>query len=167
VIVYPTETIYGLGCDPFNEQAVNKLLKIKQRNIDKGLILIASKFTQLKPLLGKLSETEIERLTTIHDRPITWVTNKSNQTPSWVSGDHQSIAVRLTTHPVVKALCDALQQPVVSTSANLSGQTNICSASEAQLQFGGLIDVIIDGGDLYRRKASEIRLLASGEVIRA
>ena len=124
VIAYPTEAVWGLGCDPRNEEAVLRLLAIKQRAVEKGLILIASHLDQLRPFL-ELASVPTDRLAAVlatWPGPHTWVMPASSDAPRWITGAHDGIAVRISAHPTVIELCNAFGGAVVSTSANLSGQ---------------------------------------------
>ena len=117
VLAYPTEAVYGLGCDPLNENAVMNLLDIKQRPIEKGLILIASSLEQLRPYLV-LEQTIIDRITPTWPGPVTWVIPVQRWVPKWLTGEHQSLAVRVTNHPIARDLCAQFGSPLISTSAN-------------------------------------------------
>lgn len=119
IIAYPTEAVYGLGCDPLNEIAVNNLLAIKKRSIEKGLILIASALTQLEPYL-QLNPNIITRIMATWPGPVTWIIPAQSWVPMWLTGQHSSLAVRVTAHPVAKLLCEKNGMPLVSTSANTS-----------------------------------------------
>lgn len=117
VIAYPTEAVYGLGCDPLNEDAVMNLLEIKQRPMEKGLILIASSLEQLRPYLV-LDQAITERITPTWPGPVTWVIPAQPWVPKWLTGTHNSLAVRVTDHPIARDLCAQFGSPLVSTSAN-------------------------------------------------
>jgi L-threonylcarbamoyladenylate synthase len=124
VIAYPTEAVWGLGCDPRNEQAVLRLLAIKQREVDKGLILIASHLDQLRPFLN-LAAVPAKNLAEVFASwpgPHTWVMPASTAAPRWITGAHDGIAVRISAHPLVIELCNAYGGTLVSTSANRAGQ---------------------------------------------
>ena len=124
VIAYPTEAVWGLGCDPRNEQAVLRLLAIKQREVEKGLILIASHLDQLRPFLN-LAAVPAENLAAVlasWPGPHPWVLPASAVAPSWITGAHDGIAVRISAHPLVIELCNAYGGALVSTSANRAGQ---------------------------------------------
>ena len=124
VIAYPTEAVWGLGCDPRDEQAVLRLLAIKQREVEKGLILIASHLEQLRPYLN-LTAVPAENLAAVlasWPGPHTWVMPASDAAPRWITGAHDSIAVRISEHPLVIELCNAYGGALVSTSANRAGQ---------------------------------------------
>ncbi|MCK4840290.1 MAG: threonylcarbamoyl-AMP synthase [Methylococcales bacterium] len=119
VIAYPTEAVYGLGCDPLNEEAVLNLLALKKRDIDKGLILIASSLSQLEPYL-QLNEQIKLKVQATWPGPVTWIIPAQTWVPQWLTGQHSSLAVRVTAHPVARLLCETLGGPLVSTSANTS-----------------------------------------------
>lgn len=119
VIAYPTEAVYGLGCDPLNESAVLNLLNLKNRPVEKGLILIASSLSQLKPYL-QLNSNIISKITSTWPGPVTWIIPSQPWVPTWLTGKHNSLAVRVSAHPTVKLLCEQYGRPIVSTSANIS-----------------------------------------------
>ena len=124
VIAYPTEGVWGLGCDPRDEAAVLRLLAIKQRTVDKGLIVIASHLEQLRPFLD-LAAVPTDHLAGVlasWPGPHTWVMPASADAPRWITGSHDGIAVRISAHPIVVELCNAFDGALVSTSANLSGK---------------------------------------------
>lgn len=124
VIAYPTEAVWGVGCDPFDETAVRRLLAIKERPVEKGLILIAADLEQLRACLD-LDALPTDRLAEVlasWPGPHTWVMPANAGVPRWLTGEHDGIAVRVTAHPTVIALCRGFGGPLVSTSANLSGQ---------------------------------------------
>lgn len=164
VFAYPTEAVYGLGCDPQNKTAVMRLLEIKQRPINKGLILIASDFSQvasyLKPICDKQKPFTLPSDTT-------YIYPADSNAPMWLTGDFDSLAVRITQHPLVRELCTLLDSALVSTSANLTGEEPAKTAEQVATGLDGLIKVILDGdlGDLD--KPTQIRDSISGQIIRA
>lgn len=130
VIAYPTEGVYGLGCDPFNQRAFEKLLDLKQRPLEKGVILIAANVQQVKSLAEIFYQPWTQSVLNAWEsalRPTTWILPATSVVPEWVTGGRDTVAIRVTHHPQVKALCEALDMPLVSTSANLSGQPPIKS----------------------------------------
>jgi L-threonylcarbamoyladenylate synthase len=149
IIAYPTEAVYGLGCDPYNEQAVLRLFTLKERNPDKGIILIAANWTQITPLIEPLTQQQYEMINKTWPGPMTWVFPASTLAPTWIIGKHNTIALRITAHPIANNLCERFKNPIVSTSANLSGQTPAKSALEVQSSFSE-VDFILEGplGDL-------------------
>jgi L-threonylcarbamoyladenylate synthase len=167
VIAYPTETVYGLGCDPFNGPAVLRLLKLKQRDIDQGVILIASEFAQLEPLLCPLSSAAWKRVTGNTARPVTWVLPCPVEIPVWLRGAHTSLAVRITRHPIARALCDRWGVPLVSTSANLHGRRPATAPHQVRRAFSGQLDYLLHGPVGANGRPSQIRDGLTGEILRS
>ncbi|WP_437611121.1 L-threonylcarbamoyladenylate synthase type 1 TsaC [Erwinia sp. V71] len=167
VIAYPTEAVFGLGCDPDSESAVLQLLALKQRPVEKGLILIAADYQQLQPYLADetLSAEQRERMFSRWPGPVTWVVPASASTPRWLTGRFDSIAVRVSDHSGVQQLCRAFGKPLVSTSANLTGEEPCRSVAEVQAQFGIDFPVLV-GETGGRLNPSEIRDAVTGEQIR-
>lgn len=167
VVAYPTEAVFGLGCDPDNQQAVEQLLRLKQRPIEKGLILIAASYQQLLPYIDDNAINEEQRLRMFSHwpGPVTFVVPASTAAPTWITGKFDSIAVRVTDHNTVKDLCNLFGKPLVSTSANLSGLPPAKTPQEVTAQFGRDFPVIEapTGG---RVNPSEIRNVVTGEQIR-
>ncbi|NOQ64238.1 MAG: tRNA threonylcarbamoyladenosine biosynthesis protein RimN [Methyloprofundus sp.] len=131
LLAYPTEAVYGLGCDPLNEVAVLALLALKQRPIEKGLILIAADFSQLLPFIEP-SSAMLQRMMPSWPGPTTWVVPAQAWVPSYLTGKHNSLAVRVSAHPLVHALCTQYGGAIVSTSANISQQNAARSALEVR-----------------------------------
>ncbi|MDG6895178.1 Sua5/YciO/YrdC/YwlC family protein [Volucribacter amazonae] len=138
IIAYPTEAVFGLGCNPYSEVAVQKLLTLKQRPKEKGLILIAPTLELLLPFIDQsaLSEKHWQKLTALSSQPTTWVVPSNSDTPCWLTGQFDSIAIRLCRHPAVVELCRHTHFALTSTSANLSGLPPCKTAEEVRLQFG-------------------------------
>ncbi len=167
IIAYPTEAVFGLGCDPFNPQAVVNLLELKQRSVDKGVILIAADFDQLTPFLGKLNTTMLKKVSRTYAEPTTWLVPKADDLPYWLSGKHDRIAVRITAHPLAAELCRQCHHALVSTSANLSGQPPAKNSLSVQRRLGNQVDKIVHGGTLGFAKPSRIIDAVSNKTIRA
>lgn len=160
VIAYPTEGVWGLGCNPSDEGAVNRVLGLKSRPVSKGLILVASDYRQLDQFVAEvpnLPDTET---------PTTWLINHGGRTPAWVSGGREKVAVRISKHSVVTALCDKVGAPIISTSANPSNRAPAKSAEQVQKYFGNLIDVIVPGALGGASGASQIVDWETKKVIR-
>jgi len=168
VFAYPTDTIWGFGCHPVIASSVYQILDIKQRSPDKGLILLSSSLSYLMPYLDKnLDKQQIDHLQQITSQPTTWLVDADDACPYWLRGGFKTIAVRLTDHPLVSALCDSIKSPLVSTSANRAGKPTIRNAIQARRQFGSELDFIVNGFATGTNQASEIKSLATGERIRA
>ncbi|MCB1776076.1 MAG: Sua5/YciO/YrdC/YwlC family protein [Candidatus Competibacteraceae bacterium] len=166
IVAYPTEAVYGLGCDPRNAWAVRRLLALKRRPLHKGLILIAADFAQLTPFLQPLSSEEQMRLAATWPGPYTWLIPARMGAPDWLRGDHDTLAVRVTAHPLAAALCWACGHALVSTSANFSGHPPARNALAVRRQLGGSIDGLLPGSTDSASKPTEIRDLRSGQLIR-
>lgn len=137
VIAYPTEGVYGFGCDPFNKNAVKKILALKQRKMAKGMILIAANWRQILPLINlkNIKPTILKKIYQSWPGPVTWILPATKLVPKWIKGEHNSVAIRITAHPTAKKICRNFVSPIVSTSANLAGQPPIKTAKELLLQF--------------------------------
>lgn len=165
-MAYPTEAVYGLGCDPLNEASVNRLLALKGRARSKGLILIAAEFSQLEDLLAPLAGSMRDRVLESWPGPVTWILPAAQSAPDWIRGDHETLAVRVTAHPLSAGLCRAASMPIVSTSANQSGREPARSPSEVVEQFGDRIDYLLEGPLGGLKRPTEIRDGRTGEVLR-
>jgi len=167
VIAYPTEAVFGLGCDPDSESAVTTLLALKKRPVAKGLILIAADYAQLLPYIDDdaLSDEQRKRMLAVWPGPVTWVVPAREKTPRWLTGRFDSLAVRVSNHSDVQSLCREFGKPLVSTSANLTGLEPCRTAEEVHQQFGPQFPVLtgMTGG---RQNPSEIRDVVTGELIR-
>lgn len=167
VIAYPTESVWGLGCDPWRPEAVARLWGIKRRDPGKGLILIAGEWAHVAPWLQELDDLQQQLLRASWPGPVTWLVPVLEEFPVWLRGRHDSIALRVSAHPGVKALCHAFGGPLVSTSANHAGEPAARSIFEVRQRFGDDLDYILPGrlGGLAR--PTEIRDLRSRRIIRA
>ena len=145
IIAYPTEGVYGLGCDPFNEIAVKHLCELKQRSIEKGLILISHSWDYIASLTKPVDLTILKKIQATWPGPCTWVFPASTKVPTWIRGLHNSIALRITNHPIARTLCKVYAKPIVSTSANPSNLPAANTIIEVQHYFGSQIDYILEG----------------------
>lgn len=145
VIAYPTEAVFGLGCDPRNVTALQRILDIKAREANKGLILIAANQDQLTPFLKPVLPEWQAQLDAVWPGPVTFVLPAASDVPALLSGQRDTLAVRVSANPTVQQLCNAYGGPIVSTSANLSGHPALCSGTDVKALFNDDIDAIIDG----------------------
>lgn len=169
VIAYPTEAVYGLGCDPDNTSAVEKIIALKQREKAKGLILVAANFEQLKPYLQPLDkdiEDKILASWRITHKPITWLIPASDSVSEYLKGHFDTLAVRVSHHPVVRELCIAFSGAIVSTSANIANQAAARTVDEVKNIFDNKLDVIVDGETDQKASPSEIRDALTDNIIR-
>jgi len=167
LIAYPTEAVWGFGCDPHDRHAVSRLLRLKRRPVDKGLLLVAAGTEQLGALLAPLTERQLRLLQNSWPGPVTWlIPDPAPLFPEWIRGSHASVAVRVSGHPVVQAICRAFGGPLVSTSANHAGSPAIRTLAELRRQFGEAIDHVVPGELGDREQPSEIRDLLTGARVR-
>lgn len=146
-VVFPTETVYGLGAIVFQEQAVKKLFEIKQRPSDNPLIAHIASMDQLEligegidPLVYKLAEA-------FWPGPLAIVVKKRREVPSIVSAGHETIAIRMPMHPVAQKLIELVGAPLVAPSANLSGKPSPTTLRDVLEDLDGKVSYVIDGGD--------------------
>ncbi|WP_132923627.1 Sua5/YciO/YrdC/YwlC family protein [Sodalis ligni] len=167
VVAYPTEAVYGLGCDPDSETAVRALLALKLRPWTKGLILVAAEYRQLLPYIddSALTHPQMERIMSNWPGPVTWVMPARPETSRYLTGQFSTLAVRVSAFEPVRRLCLAFGKPLVSTSANLSGREPARTAAEVRLQFGNDFP-LMDGNVEGRLNPSEIRDALTGTLIR-
>jgi L-threonylcarbamoyladenylate synthase len=135
ILAYPTEAVWGLGCDPFNPSAVDALLALKSRPRSKGLILIAAEFGQIEPMLRLTTTKMREQMLASWPGPVTWIAPAAAGVPVWLCGTHDTLAVRVSDHPLAAALCRAFGGPIVSTSANPTGAPPARSKLQARAYF--------------------------------
>ena len=168
VIAYATEAVFGLGCDPDSEAAVQRLLAIKQRPVEKGLILIAADLTQLQDYidLSQLSNEQLARVQASWPGPFTWIMPARATTPTWLTGQFDTLAVRVTAHPQVQALCRAFGKPLVSTSANLTGEEPARRVAEIGELLASQLAHILPGEVGGQANPSEIKDARTGAIIR-
>jgi len=164
VIAYPTEGVYGLGCLPDDIAAIARILEIKNRDSEKGLILIASAEEQLA---GWVSLPEHIALPAVEvANPVTWLVPPGPLVPLVVRGSNPDVAVRLTGNRIAQSICEAVDSPLVSTSANISGRATARNRFILRRQFNRLVDYIVPGDCGPASGPSEIRNLLTGNVVR-
>lgn len=165
VVAYPTEAVYGLGCDPFNEQAIQKLFHVKQRPVEKGVILIAASVEQVAPYVELMGASWQKEVLATWPGPVTWVLPVKQPMPDWITGGRDTVAIRVSDHPIVQQLCHAYGKPIVSSSANLTGQAPAKSCTEVQQVFGDAL-LCIDGALGQLDKPTQIREARTGNRLR-
>ena len=166
VIAYPTEAVWGLGCDPFNRDAVMRVLQLKKRDPGKGLILIAGSELQVMKLLTSVPSNTRQLISESWPGPVSWLLPAEGLVPNWITGDHQSVAVRVSAHPLVVALCQKFDGPIVSTSANPSGRAPARDSLSVRRYFGRSLDFVLPGQTGGSKNPSTIRDALTGTVIR-
>lgn len=165
IIAYPTESCFGLGCDPRKARAVARLLRLKGRPQRKGLILIADDFRQLAGYLAPVRPDLQARFATWWPGPYTLLLPVARRCPHWLTGGRAKLAVRVTAHRQAARLCHALGMALVSTSANRAGRRSLKTAADCRRAFGRRV-AVIDGEIGRRRRPSTILDPDSGATLR-
>ncbi|WP_446831236.1 L-threonylcarbamoyladenylate synthase [Candidatus Foliamicus sp.] len=166
VIAYPTESVYGLGCLPENERAVERILALKDRQRSLGVILIAAEWEQFDGWANALA-AEPKSRELLRSRGVTWIVSADPKVPDWITGAHATIAIRRSLHPLAAELSRAADSPLVSTSCNPHGQAPARNAKHARDYFGSGVDWILDGQCGPLDGPTEIRNATTGEVLRS
>ncbi|SDM30215.1 translation factor SUA5 [Franzmannia pantelleriensis] len=166
LVAYPTEAVWGLGCDPASGEALTALLRLKQRDPAKGLILVAGDIAQFAPWLDGLPAALHAPLVSSWPGPNTWLVPDNGHSHPLVRGGHDRVALRVSDHPLVRELCDAFGGPLVSTSANPAGEPEARSADQVDAYFGAALYGLVEGELGGRDAPSMIRDLVSGRVLR-
>lgn len=169
VLAYPTEAVFGLGCDPQDLAAFERVCALKERPAGQGVLLIAADFSQVERYiaLDQLPEACLAQAQSSWPGPHTWVFPRSAAVPAWVVGAHDGIAVRVTAHEPSAALCRAFGGAIVSTSANPHGQPPARSVQEVIGYFGDAIDGLLAASLGGGERPTGIRDALTGAIIRA
>lgn len=168
IVAYPTEAVWGLGCDPFDADAVRRLLALKRRPAAKGMIVIAADLAQALPhlLWDDLPEPRRQAILASWPGPNTWLVPCRPHVPEWLRGEHDTLAVRITAHPIAAALCRAFDGPVVSTSANRAGEAPARRLQDLPPELLSQLDGWLDGDTDGLAQPSTIRDARSGAILR-
>ncbi len=163
LVTCPTEGIFGLSCLPDDALALSRLLALKQRDPSKGLILIAAEGAQFADWIdydyAKIPDPSPKQ-------PVTWLVRAAPGVSSLVRGNHATLAVRITTNPIARSLCAAVDSPLVSTSANIAGQPVARNRYVLRRKFARHVDYIVPGDCGPASGPSQIRNLETGEKLR-
>ena len=165
VVAYPTEAVYGLGCDPLDYRAVLRVLEIKGRPVEKGLILLAADAQQLHPWID-VTDAQLARMSEAWPGPVTFLVTPSPLVPDWITGRFDKVAVRVSGHPLARRLAALAGTPIVSTSANRAGQPSLKNRFQVARHFSSQVDFIVTGQCNLAARPSTIVDLESGKVLR-
>lgn len=167
VVAYPTEGCYGLGCDPRNTRALQEVLRLKQRHWRQGLILIGAHWSHVGRWVDSGDQAAITRARETWPGPHTWLLPARSGVSRWVRGEHDTIAVRITAHPLAAALCRRFNSAIVSTSANRHGRRPAVNAVQARALFDERVDLVLQGRLGGLEGPTAIRDARTGETVRA
>ena len=162
IVAYATEYCFGLGCDPFNQNTVLRLLRLKRRPVKKGLIVLAADAEQLSPYLNNIPPL----VTASWPGPYTWLLLPRPGVPGWITGRHEKMAVRVTAHAQALALCHAAGMAIVSTSANRAGESPARTDRDVARRFGKLVDYVLPGHVGNAPAPTPIRDAVTGKLTR-
>ena len=165
VIAYPTESVYGLGCDPDNDSALQKILSIKKRPARKGLIILVSEIAQAQPFIKPLTAEQLQIMNAQQSRATTWLIPRHEEVSPLLCGQFDSLAVRVTSHPIARAICEFTGRALVSTSCNSAGKPEMKRKSQVRNHMGPQLDYIVEGR-CGGQNPSQIIDITSGRVIR-
>ncbi len=165
-VLHPTEAVWGLACDPMDPDAVAALQALKQRPADKGFILVADAFPRLAPLLAPVPEARMRAALASWPGPHTWVIPASPSAPDWLVGERSNLAVRVSAHPIVRALCLAFGGALVSTSANPAGQPPPRTLDEVAASIRDGVAALVAGDTSGLDRPTSIRDILSGASLR-
>jgi len=167
IIAYPTEAVYGLGCDPFNQRAVSKLFALKKRSPQKGLILLGSTIEQFQRLLKPIPANIQAKLERTWPGPVTWLLPARSSVPRYLRGQHNTLAIRISDLPIIQQLCTYYDQPIISTSANVSGHKATKTHMHCRRAFNNKLNYILVGEIGHLTSPTEIRDAFTNHIIRA
>lgn len=166
VIAYPTESVYGFGCDPFNPDAVAKLLQLKNREIKKGFILVATEWEQVEHLVAQVSPMLLSQIQNSWPGPTTWIFPVDPSVPEWICGNNGNIAIRISDHPIIRDICNAFDGPIISTSANTKGNIPTRDYFTTKMLFQNDVAFIVEGKTGGLRKPTTIKDAITGDILR-
>ena len=164
VVAYPTESCFGLGCDPHNLRAIKKLNILKKRPVNKNFILISSKLNQIKKMLQELNNSKIKNLNMKWPGPHTWLIEANHKCPSWLRKKNK-VAIRVPDLNICQNLLNSIAMPITSTSANRTKQRPIKNYREACRQYKKSVH-IIKGRIGKNKKPSQIQDFDTKAIIR-
>ncbi len=156
VVAYPTDTFYGLGVDPFNREAVNKVFELKGREKNKPLLLLISSRVQLETMVKEITPAHSALIQKFWPGPLTLLFKPGSVISENVSAGSNRIGIRQPGNTMTRNLISALGQPITAPSANLSGESPPITAKQVQQSFGNQVDLIIDGGTCQGGKPSTV-----------
>lgn len=168
VLAYPTEAVFGLGCDPNNREAFERIFALKQRPATQGVLLIAAEFGQVQRYIDMdaIPADLLQKVRASWPGPNTWIFPRSAEVPAWVAGSHPGIALRVTAHAPAAALCRAFGGALVSTSANPHGQAPARDAPTVMGYFGDALDGLLEAPLGGQESPTTIRDALTGAIIR-
>lgn len=165
VVAFPTETYYGLAVDPFNPEALDRLFRLKRRDINKPVLTLVHSVEELSLLAKEIPSVYHPLMRTFWPGPLTLVFDGLSTLPSLLTGNTGTVGVRISSNGVAQRLAEAVRQPITATSANISGQPPAINAKQVEEQFGRDIDLVVDGGETHGGAGSTIIGVKKNELV--
>lgn len=167
VICYPTDTMYGIGCDIFNQKAVKRVYQIKKRPKDKPFSFMCASLTNISHY-GHVGNTAYRLMRKNLPGPYTFVLSGTKVVPKIMLTKQKTVGIRVPDHPICLAIIEALGNPILNTSAMLEeDEAPVCSGLDVDRLFGKQVDLIIDGGEIVPSPSTIISLLTEQpEILR-
>ncbi|MCY3771818.1 MAG: L-threonylcarbamoyladenylate synthase [Gemmatimonadetes bacterium] len=169
VIIYPTDTVYGLGCDIFNRKAINRIYQIKQAPAGKPLSFVCSDLKDLARYAKNISNASYRMMKRLLPGPYTFILEASRDVPKFMIGKRRTVGIRVPDNPICLEIVQALGRPVLSTSIAASDDGSDMNDAEAiQSRYGKVVDVIVDGGVIVAEPSTVVDLTGGEpEILRA
>ena len=165
-LIYPTDTIYGLGCDASNYDAVEKIFEIKERDKSKSLLVLVDSFQMLESIIEDVPDMAWEVLK-VNKKPLTIVFDRPKNVAENVIAADNTLAVRVTNDPLCRSIIKKLRKPIVSTSANLSGESSPVNFTDINPDLIARVDHVMDLPLVHKDiKPSSIMKISSNGVIK-
>jgi len=158
VILYPTDTIYGIGCDATNKPAVERIITIKKREEDTHFIVLVHSLDVLKRLIGDVPKSVLKKVEKIIPAPVTFIFTSSQYAASSIPGCTNTIAVRVPDYEFCRRLCELCNGPVLSTSANIHGEQPGVNLATIAADVKQEVDLAIDGGELIGKPSTIVNV---------
>lgn len=146
VVIFPTETVYGIGANAFNATAVKKLYDLKNRDYNKPISLLVSNINMVNQVARDIAPIEYALMEEFFPGPLTIILKKKSCVPDIVVANGESVGVRMPSNEIAKKLIELANMPLATPSANISGKPSGTNMSDILRDFDGKVDCIIDGG---------------------
>ena len=156
LIAYPTDTLYGLGCDAFNEIAVQEIFEVKQRPLGMPLPLIIGNYDQINLVTESITTTIEKLIESFWPGPLTLIVPSGPKVPAIVGSRGWKVGVRIPDHPIPRYLSSMLGNPIVGTSANISGMSETKTVNEVVNQIGNEVEMILKSNHKLKGMSSTI-----------
>lgn len=162
VVVFPTETVYGIGVNALDEKAVKKLYEIKQRPIEKPISLLVSDINMVRKIAKDITELEYKLMEKFFPGPLTIILKKKDIIPNIVTANQDTVGIRIPCEEIARKLVEYANVPIAAPSANISGKPSGTNLENIMKEFNRKVDYYIDGGESKLGIASTIIKIING-----